>query len=51
MGSDAKEKALVDQWVHFAEQEIGVPNSNIIGMIFGYAGPFNREVGFEPCIC
>jgi len=43
LGSDAKEIALVDQWIHFVEQEIGGPSYNIVGVIFGWAGPFNRE--------
>ncbi|KAH0832356.1 glutathione S-transferase C-terminal-like protein [Lanmaoa asiatica] len=43
LGSDAKEAALVDQWVHFAEHEIGVPTQVIFGLIYGFAGPFNRE--------
>ncbi|KAF8123304.1 glutathione S-transferase C-terminal-like protein [Boletus edulis] len=43
LGSDAKEIAQVDQWSHFSEQEIGVPGSNILGVIYGFAGPFNRE--------
>jgi hypothetical protein len=48
LGSDAKEIALVDQWIHFAEQEIGAPSYNVMGLIFGFAGPFSREVGIVP---
>ncbi|KAF8432704.1 glutathione S-transferase C-terminal-like protein [Boletus edulis BED1] len=45
LGSDAKEIAQVDQWIHFSEQEIGVPWYNIVSVIYGLpsAGPFNRE--------
>ena len=43
-GSDVKEIALVDQWVHFAEQEIGNPCQSIMGLVYGFFGPFNREV-------
>ncbi|KAH0832359.1 glutathione S-transferase C-terminal-like protein [Lanmaoa asiatica] len=43
LGSDAKEIALVDQWIHFAEQEIGGPCHNVMGLVFGFAGAFNRE--------
>ena len=48
LGSDAKEVALVDQWIHFAEHELGVPGYSILGLVFGFAGPFNREVGIVP---
>jgi glutathione S-transferase len=44
LGSNAKEVALVDQWVHFAEHEIGGPSGNIIQLVFGAAGHFHREV-------
>lgn len=44
LGSNAKETALVDQWVHFAEHEIGVPTGNITQLIFRSAGNFHREV-------
>ena len=44
LGSTPQESALVDQWVHFAEHEIGVPIGNISGMIYGYLAPFNLEV-------
>jgi len=44
LGSDAKEIALIDQWIHFSEQEIGGPSHNILGVIYGVSGPFNREV-------
>ncbi|KAF8552028.1 glutathione S-transferase [Imleria badia] len=43
LGSNAKEAALIDQWVHFAEHEIGGPTQNITQLIFGMAGPFQRE--------
>lgn len=46
LGSDAKEIALVNQWVHFAEEEIGKPAHDIIGLIFGFSSePFSPEVG------
>ena len=48
LGSDAKEIALVDQWIHFAEQEIGVPGYSVMGLIFGFSGPFSREVCIVP---
>ncbi|KAF8123309.1 hypothetical protein EV363DRAFT_1229007 [Boletus edulis] len=31
--------APVDQWMHFSEQEIGEPNYNILGVIYGISGP------------
>jgi len=51
LGSDAKEIALVDQWIHFAEQEIGGPIYALMGLIFGFSGPFSREVGIVPRTC
>ena len=47
LGSNPKEIALVDQWIHFAEQEIGIPSYNYLGTIFGWYGQFSREVGIE----
>jgi glutathione S-transferase len=44
LGLNAKEVALVDQWVHFAEHEIGWPTGNIMHLVFGVAGHFHREV-------
>lgn len=44
LGSDAHEVAIVDQWVHFAEHEISGPTQNIVGLIYGFSGPFNLEV-------
>ncbi|KAG9308459.1 glutathione S-transferase C-terminal-like protein [Chiua virens] len=43
LGSNVQEVALVDQWMRFAEQEIGTPVGNIMGMIYGYLAPFNLE--------
>ncbi|KAG9308797.1 glutathione S-transferase C-terminal-like protein [Chiua virens] len=43
-GSNANEAAIIDQWVHFAEHEIGAPTGNITGMIYGYLWPFNLEI-------
>ena len=48
LGSNPKEAAFVDQWVHFAEHEIGVPTQDIIQLVFGMAGPFQREVRIDP---
>ncbi|KIJ59270.1 hypothetical protein HYDPIDRAFT_33340 [Hydnomerulius pinastri MD-312] len=43
LGSNTKEAAVVDQWIHFAEHEIGSYLYNIIGLIHGWSGPFSRE--------
>ncbi|KAF9233235.1 glutathione S-transferase C-terminal-like protein [Melanogaster broomeanus] len=44
LGSNAKEAALIDQWIHFAEHEIGGPLLAILGFIYyGFSGPFTRE--------
>ncbi|KAF9233233.1 glutathione S-transferase C-terminal-like protein, partial [Melanogaster broomeanus] len=44
LGSNAKEVALIDQWIHFAEHEIGVPVWCLMGFIFySFSGPFTRE--------
>ena len=51
LGSNAKEKALVDQWAHFSEQEIGFPAHNAMGVIYGFGGPFNLEVGVKTLTC
>ncbi|KAF9233385.1 hypothetical protein BU15DRAFT_80182 [Melanogaster broomeanus] len=44
LGSNAKETALVDQWIHFAEHELGGPVFGALGLVYGFTGPFNREV-------
>ncbi|KIJ04977.1 hypothetical protein PAXINDRAFT_164792 [Paxillus involutus ATCC 200175] len=44
LGSNAKETALVDQWVHFAEQEIGFPLSDALGLIYGFSGQFVQRL-------
>ena len=44
LGSSPKEAALVDQWVRFAEHEIGTPAGGIASLIYGYGPPFTREV-------
>ncbi|KAG6379377.1 glutathione S-transferase C-terminal-like protein [Boletus reticuloceps] len=44
LGSDAKETALVNQWIHFAEHEVWRPGWNINRMVYGFSGPFNREI-------
>ncbi|KAF9233234.1 glutathione S-transferase C-terminal-like protein [Melanogaster broomeanus] len=47
LGSNAKEAALIDQWIHFAEHEIGGPLWGALGFIrYGFSGPFTRE-GFD----
>ncbi|KAG8214900.1 glutathione S-transferase [Butyriboletus roseoflavus] len=43
LGSTAREVAIVDQWVHFAEHEISAPTQNMTGLIYGFYGPFNLE--------
>ncbi|KAF9233231.1 glutathione S-transferase C-terminal-like protein [Melanogaster broomeanus] len=43
LGSNAKEAALIDQWIHFAEHEIGGPLSGVIGLLYSFSGPFTRE--------
>ncbi|KAF9233229.1 hypothetical protein BU15DRAFT_80297 [Melanogaster broomeanus] len=40
LGSNAKETALVDQWTHFAEHELGGPVFGILGLVYGFTGPF-----------
>ncbi|KAF8552025.1 glutathione S-transferase C-terminal-like protein [Imleria badia] len=46
LGSDTKEIAIVNQWIHFAEEEIGSPGHDIIGLIFSFSKePFSPEVG------
>ena len=48
LGRNAKETALVDQWVHFAESEILAPASTIyIGVVPKYLPAFGKEV----CLC
>ncbi|KAF9233387.1 hypothetical protein BU15DRAFT_80184 [Melanogaster broomeanus] len=43
LGSNAKETALVDQWIHLPEHEIGAPVSGALGLVYGFSGPFTRE--------
>ena len=43
LGSNVNEAAIVNQWVHFAEYEIGTPTFSNSNMILGRI-PFNREV-------
>ncbi|KAF9220301.1 glutathione S-transferase C-terminal-like protein [Gyrodon lividus] len=43
LGSGTKEVALVDQWIHFAEHEIGWPLQGALGLIYNFSGPFTRE--------
>ncbi|KAG6379388.1 glutathione S-transferase C-terminal-like protein [Boletus reticuloceps] len=42
-GSDAKEIAIVDQWVHFVEHEIGKWGYNYMCTVYGIYGSLNRE--------
>ncbi|KAL4067431.1 glutathione S-transferase [Scleroderma yunnanense] len=44
LGRNARETALVDQWVHFAESEIQIPASTIyIGLVPKYLPAFGQE--------
>ncbi|KIM54523.1 hypothetical protein SCLCIDRAFT_136669 [Scleroderma citrinum Foug A] len=44
LGRNAKETALIDQWVHFAETEIQIPASTIyIGIVPKYLPAFSKE--------
>ncbi|KAF8123305.1 glutathione S-transferase C-terminal-like protein [Boletus edulis] len=42
LGSDAKENAIVDQWVHFVEHEIGKWSYNYMCTVYGIY-TFNRK--------
>lgn len=44
LGKDASEAALVDQWVHFGETEIATFSYEILALVAGYLGPYNKEV-------
>ena len=45
LGRNAKETALVDQWMHFAETELLMPASTIyIGIVMKYLPAFGKEV-------
>ncbi|KAG9308461.1 glutathione S-transferase C-terminal-like protein [Chiua virens] len=44
LGANAHEVALVDQWLHFAEHEIGIPAGLVAGMIYGYFAPFTPQI-------
>lgn len=46
LGSNAQEAAIVDQWAHFAEYEIGEPAHAIASLIYGFCNSvtFSREV-------
>ena len=43
LGGDAKERALVDQWVHLADTEIS-PSQMIIHMLLSGSVPYNKPV-------
>jgi len=44
LGKDAREAALVDQWVHFGETEIAALSYEIMALVFGALGPYSKEV-------
>ena len=44
LGANAQDAARVDQWVHFAEHEIATPTYALVNIVYGFFGPFNREV-------
>ena len=48
LGRNAKETALVDQWVHFAETEIQIPAGIIYG---GIVVKYIPGIGKEVCPC
>ena len=43
LGGDAKERALVDQWIHFADTEISA-NQMVIAIGLGGSIPYNKPV-------
>lgn len=50
LGRDARERALVDQWVQFTEYEIVAFNMEIRALHSGRLGPHSKEL-FEGLIC
>ncbi|KAG6843063.1 hypothetical protein H0H93_002415, partial [Arthromyces matolae] len=44
LGADAKDAALVDQWVHLAESEAASSTGFIQGLLRGTALPYNKPV-------
>ena len=44
--ADAKETALVDQWVHYAESEVENKQQFISGLVKGRITPYNKPVSF-----
>ncbi|KAI6041496.1 hypothetical protein EDC04DRAFT_2601641 [Pisolithus marmoratus] len=47
LGRDARERALVDQWVHFVEYEIAAFNLEIRALHGGSLGPHSKEVRLQ----
>ncbi|KAH7883074.1 hypothetical protein F5I97DRAFT_1901730 [Phlebopus sp. FC_14] len=44
LGEDARESALVDQWMHFAEHENASFSYEIMALLAGYLGPYSKEL-------
>ncbi|KAG6820587.1 hypothetical protein H0H93_014814, partial [Arthromyces matolae] len=44
LGIGAENAALVDQWVHLAEQEISDSTTFIMGLVRGYITPYNKPI-------
>jgi elongation factor 1-gamma len=45
-GSDAKEAALVDQWVAFVDAHIASHSNVIIQLVQGVITPYNKPVSY-----
>ncbi|CAK5271269.1 unnamed protein product [Mycena citricolor] len=44
LGKDAKDAALIDQWVHLAETEVDVNTSQITGLLNGWVTPYSKPI-------
>ena len=44
LGKDAKEAALVDQWIHFGETEIAAFSYEIMALVAERLGPYSKQV-------
>ncbi|KAF9224964.1 glutathione S-transferase C-terminal-like protein [Gyrodon lividus] len=44
LGKNANEAALVDQWVHFGENEIAMFSYETMALVAGYLGPYSKEL-------
>ena len=44
ISSDAKEAAIVDQWVAFADASIAGPTSFVLKLVKGVITPYNKPV-------